>query len=83
MEEKICQSCGMPLSQENLYGSNQDGTRNEDYCCYCYKDGAFTDSKSMSEMIEFCADVMAKQGIDRTEAVSWMNVQFPTLKRWK
>ncbi len=30
MEAKFCQSCGMPLQ------------KNEEYCCYCYKDGAFT-----------------------------------------
>ncbi len=39
-ELKICQSCGMPM-QEEQYGTNQDGSRNEKYCCYCYKDGGF------------------------------------------
>lgn len=38
MEQKFCQSCGMPLTEEIL-GTNADGIKNEDYCIYCYKDG--------------------------------------------
>ena len=37
---KFCQSCGMPLTDEVL-GTNADGSKNEDYCTYCYKDGKF------------------------------------------
>ena len=36
MEMKFCQSCGMPLSPEVL-GTNADGSKNEEYCIYCYK----------------------------------------------
>ena len=39
-ELKFCQSCGMPLSPEVL-GTNADGSKNEEYCMYCYKDGKF------------------------------------------
>ena len=38
MEMKICQSCGMPM-KEDQYGTNKDGSANSKYCCYCYKDG--------------------------------------------
>ena len=30
MEQKFCQSCGMPLTEEVL-GTNADGSKNEDY----------------------------------------------------
>lgn len=40
MELKICQSCGMPM-QENQYGTEKDGSVNDTFCCYCYKDGEF------------------------------------------
>ena len=40
MEQKFCQSCGMPLT-EDILGTNADGSKNEDYCMYCYKDGKF------------------------------------------
>ena len=35
-EMNFCQSCGMPLTEEVL-GTNVDGSKNEDYCMYCYK----------------------------------------------
>ncbi len=54
MEMKFCQSCGMPLTQEIL-GTNADGSKNEDYCIYCYKDGKFLQECTMEEMIEHCA----------------------------
>ena len=31
MELKICQSCGMPM-QEEQYGTETDGSRNDTYC---------------------------------------------------
>ena len=37
--QKICQSCAMPMSDDSLYGTNADGSKNSDYCIYCYKDG--------------------------------------------
>lgn len=39
MEKKFCQSCGMPLTDEIL-GTNADGSKNEEYCMCCFKDGA-------------------------------------------
>ena len=44
----------MPLTEEVL-GTNADGTKNEDYCMYCYKDGKFLQDCTMDEMIEHCA----------------------------
>ena len=51
---KFCQSCGMPLTEEVL-GTNADGSKNEDYCIYCYRDGRFLQDCTMDEMIEHCA----------------------------
>ena len=53
-EMQFCQSCGMPLTDEIL-GTNADGSKNHDYCIYCFKDGAFTGNFTMEEMAEFCA----------------------------
>ena len=58
MEQKFCQSCGMPLTNEIL-GTNADRSKNEDYCMYCYKDGKFTQDCTMDEMIEFCAQFLS------------------------
>lgn len=37
MENKICQSCGMPIASNEQLGTNKDGSINTDYCKYCYE----------------------------------------------
>ncbi|MDE6146321.1 MAG: zinc ribbon domain-containing protein, partial [Muribaculaceae bacterium] len=54
MDMKFCQSCGMPLTND-VFGTNADGTQNEDYCIYCYKDGKFAQDMTMEQMIDHCA----------------------------
>lgn len=60
-------------------------SKNEDYCKYCFENGAFTSDCTMDEMIEFCIPHMVKAHSDMTEneARSMMKKFFPTLKRWK
>jgi hypothetical protein len=74
----------MPLDDEKLYGTNADGTKNEDYCIYCYKDGEFTSNISMDEMMNFCIDKMIEvhPDIAKEQASAMMNEIFPKLKRW-
>ena len=45
MEKLICQSCGMPMQKDDDFGSNSDGTKNKDYCHFCYEDGKFLDEE--------------------------------------
>ena len=52
MEQKFCQSCGMPID-DSTFGKEANGSKNEDYCHYCYADGHFTKECTMDEMIEF------------------------------
>lgn len=79
----------MPLTDEKTFGTNADGSRNEDYCAYCYKDGAFTSDVTMDQMIEFCLqflDQMNEQGgwnLTPDQAREQMRQYFPQLKRWK
>ena len=85
MEQKFCQSCGMPMSDLEMYARERDGSRNEDYCKYCYKDGAFQGDMTMEEMIEFCVPmvVQSNPGTDASEARAKMKTYFPKLKRWR
>lgn len=86
MVEKYCQSCGMPMGDtDDLYGTNADGSKSEDYCKYCYMDGAFTADISMEEMIEVCVPhmVAANAGMSEDEARKIMKEFFPKLKRWQ
>lgn len=88
MELHFCQSCGMPLTDENK-GTNADGSRSEDYCTYCYKGGEFTQNFTMTQMIEFCLQFLdqmnAQTGcvLTPTQAKEQMFRHFPHLKRWQ
>jgi len=81
----FCQSCGMPLAKDEDYGTNKDGSRNEDYCAYCFKDGEFTVDLTMDEMITFCAEHVDEWDAKMTkeEATALMKDLFPKLKRWR
>ena len=82
MSEMIfCQSCGMPLQNEEDYGTNNDGGKNEEYCLYCYKDGAFTQDVTMEDMIEICVPFMTDMKPE--EARAMLKENLPKLKRWQ
>lgn len=88
MEQKLCQSCGMPLTDENK-GTNVDGSSNEHYCMYCYRSGKFVQNFTMSQMIEYCAQFTEQmnkesgQHLTPGEAKEQMYQFFPQLERWK
>jgi hypothetical protein len=85
MENVIfCQSCGMPIGTDELKGTNGDGSKNQDYCVYCYKDGKFTADITMRQMIDFCVKPMVEhnKGMTEEQARKMMDEFFPKLKRW-
>ena len=49
----------MPLGDPGFYGTEADESRNEDYCIYCYANGAFNEELDMQEMIDRCAEMYA------------------------
>jgi len=84
-DTKFCQSCAMPIGgNEEILGTNADGSKNPDYCIYCYKDGKYTSEISMDEMIDFCAPYMAENDESMTEESARMQLKqiMPNLKRW-
>lgn len=86
MEEKYCQSCGMPMGQtDELYGTEQDGRKSKDYCQHCYQNGTFTAPVTMDQMIDICVPfvVQANSEMSENEARTMMQQFFPHLKRWK
>ncbi len=81
--QTFCQSCGMPM-EDAQYGSEADGSKCADYCCYCYEGGKFCVDVTMEQMIDFCAKPMAAAtGMAPAEAKAQMAAFFPQLKRWK
>lgn len=87
MDQKFCQSCGMPLTNEIL-GTNADGSKSEEYCIYCFKDGAFTGDFTMEEMVEFCSQFVEQynkdsgQNLTREQYKEVLRQYYPQLKRW-
>lgn len=84
MNVEICQSCAMPLS-DDYYGTNADGSKNHEYCKYCFVNGRFLKEQTLEEKIEsnikFWVD--EENGITEEIARQKLSELFPTLKRWK
>lgn len=38
----VCQCCGMPLNEDGVVSRETDGSYNDDYCKWCYANGAFS-----------------------------------------
>ena len=84
MEGAICQSCGMPLNIEEDYGTNHDGTKNQEYCHHCYKEGKFTDEGiTMKEKIKKNIRIAQKMGMPEDQARRMAEDIIPKLKRWQ
>jgi len=83
--QKICQRCGMPMEKPEDFSTNADGSKNEDYCCYCYENGAFFyPEATMEDVIEGCLPhVVPDVFPNEATAKAAMNEHFPTLKCWK
>lgn len=84
MPEHYCQSCGMMFTAPDQHGHEADGTEVEDFCRWCYDDGAYAYETTMEDMIEDCAPRMAEaMGWTVDESASLLGAVLPTLKRWK
>jgi len=80
----ICQSCAMPLQKEDDHGTNEDGTRCDEYCVHCFRFGKFIDEGiTLEEKIEKNVESAVKMGWDETKARITANNVIPNLKRWR
>lgn len=81
----FCQSCGMPMSEAEHFGTEKNGSKSEEYCSYCYQNGSFSDeSITLEEMIEFASQKIDEVGImPYAEARKMAGEFLPELKRWK
>ncbi len=79
----ICQSCGMPMKQDPVGGgTNADGSRSQEWCSYCYADGAFTGPDlTAQQMQQIGIDALKSKGFPKP--LGWlMTRNIPKLKRW-
>jgi hypothetical protein len=80
---KVCQSCGMDLSDEKFYGKNFDGSKNEKYCRYCFPNGTFSKDETLDEMVESCIPFRIKNYPDKKTAREKIKKDLSLLERWK
>jgi hypothetical protein len=63
-EKVICQSCGMPMKQDEDFGTNGDGSKNKEFYTFCFKEGHFTDEGiTMAHKIEKNIMIAKEMGI--------------------
>ncbi len=80
-----CQSCGIPFTHPDQYGTNKDGTENFEYCKYCFQNGLFVDpNMTLDQMIESSTSYMVNGlKMDESKARSLSQIIIPQLKRWR
>jgi len=80
----FCQSCAMPMTKPEDFGTEADGSTSRDYCGYCYKKGVFETADTMEQVIEDCIPFCMEAGVykDVETARADMLSFFPKLKRW-
>jgi len=87
-EAPVCQSCAMPLTKPEDFGTMEDGSPSKDYCAKCYQDGKFTSPEmTIDDMVEALAPNWAEwtENPDLTidEARAEVHKVLSGLKRWK
>jgi len=82
--QSYCQSCGMPLANEALLGTDKEGQKSQDYCMYCYELGEFKQQGlTVEEMVEICVPHLKEDGMAEEEARQMLSSFLPGLKRWR
>ena len=81
----FCQSCGMPLTKPEDFGTTATGFRQNDYCFHCFEDGKFVQPESsLAEMIEqTIPHTVEATGMTEAAARSLTEQTLPQLKRWQ
>jgi len=73
----------MPLDNPELLGTEKDGSKNHEYCRYCYQDGAFINpNMTLKDMTTLVITQMEKLKLD-TKTIDLAISTLPHLKRWE
>ena len=75
----------MPMAKPEDFGTDADGSRNEECCTHCFQSGEFTDPDlTMQQMIDKVAGFGAAElGMSEDEAKQMASSFIPTLGRWQ
>ncbi|TWI76753.1 putative zinc ribbon protein [Desulfobotulus alkaliphilus] len=81
-DQTFCQSCGMPITEDPLKGTEKNGAMTSEFCTYCYQEGSFTQDVTMEKMIEVCVPHMVASGMEEKAARALLEKTLPNLGRW-
>jgi hypothetical protein len=72
------------MTTPDEFGTQADGSQHDEYCTYCFQEGAFTDPDlTLDHMIEFTAEMMVSdEGVSESKAKQAARESLTPLKRW-
>jgi len=83
-QDPICQSCGMPLRKDEDYGTNDDGSKSEEYCFHCFQGGKFLDEGiTLQQKIDKNVKFGIQMGMSEDMVRRMAENILPKLKRWQ
>jgi len=78
----VCQSCHMPLTKSEDFGTNDDNSLSMDYCSYCFVNGNFEGYTTVEEAIADSVNYAQHAGITKEQMLAYATENYPKLKRW-
>lgn len=81
-EAPLCQSCAMPMDTPEKFGLEANGSKNDDYCCHCWKNGKFSYESTFEQAVE--NNIPWWKSAEESDDVARKRIMevFPKLKRW-
>lgn len=81
----ICQSCSMPLENDFILGTNEDGSKNRDYCNVCFRAGKFSNPNLTleQEIKNVALHIKLTKRLPPEIALQITENTLPKLKRWR
>jgi predicted transcriptional regulator YdeE len=75
----LCQSCSMPMTKPDDFGTGKDGIPNHNYCCHCYENGALHNDITMDQLI---SDVLKLVDIEAAHPNLLSTPLLKYIKEW-
>jgi hypothetical protein len=70
------------MSRPQDFGTNSDGSQNNEYCHYCFQNGSFVNpDASMQDVIDLSVAAMQRMNMPGP-LIEQTRQYIPTLKRW-
>lgn len=75
----VCQSCAMPMTKQEDFGTEKDSIINQDYCHHCYESGALHKDITMDKLITDVQKLVDIEGM-HPNLLSTTLLEF--IKKW-